>query len=173
MPNEVYSVLQSLSALKRRDDLSDAEKACIWKQRFFEAQASCEQYVTETFGPEGIRMWIERNAQITAQLLTAQESRPEHRLLHFVGRLSKQLWCYGSELRVDYQGDRFVLANTRCGILTYRRQAHKDGVVLTFKSPCDYCKGLNSLIACKYIPGVETDVQASENGCVWQLWSQS
>ncbi len=172
MADEVSEVLRSLASLKRRDDLSDEEKACIWKQRFFEAQASCEQFVTATFGPEGIQKWIEQNALITAQLLTAQEPRPEHRLLHFVERLSKQLWCYGSDLRVDLQENRFVLINTRCGILTYRRQAHKNGVVLTFKSPCGYCRCLNSGIARKYVPQVETHVQTLENGCIWQLWSQ-
>lgn len=172
MVEEVSGVLRSLAALKRRDNLSDIEKAAIWKQRFFEAQASCEQYVTETFGPEGIQSWVERNAQITATLLEAQEPRAAHRLLHFVSRLSKQLWCYESELQVDFQEGRFVLINTRCGILTYRRQAHKNGVVLTFKSPCEYCTGLNSCIASKYVPRVGTNVQKLEDGCIWQLWSQ-
>ena len=144
-----------------------SEKIELWRQRYFEAQAAAEEFVLGKHGQEGLNQWMSANAEITARLLEAQKPEGQSKTKHFMTRLLKQLKLYDSKISLkEIEGD-FKLVNTECGILRYRKAAAEKGVKLTFKSPCDYCEGLNTAIAEKYTAQRNVTCQRTEKGCLW------
>lgn len=164
MPIEHEILIRFVICMEVR--LEDSEKVGLWRQRYFEAQAAAEEFILGRHGQEGLNNWIDANSDITARLLRAQKPDWQSEIEHFMTRLLKQLQLYDSNIELTSLKDAFVLANTECGILRYRREAQQKGVTLTFKSPCDYCVSLNSSIAEKYtgrkVISIRTDV-----GCTW------
>jgi len=149
--------------------LEPAEKVDLWRQRYFEAQAAAEEFVLGKHGEEGLAGWIEANSVITAELLRSQRPDGVSATDHFMTRLQRQLLLYDSELSTEDQPSGTVLRNADCGILRYRKQAARAGVVLTFKSPCGYCQNLNTAIAARYVePDVTVSCELAGDGCTWR-----
>jgi hypothetical protein len=44
--------------------MTEHEESALWRQRFFEAQAGMEQYLTETYGGQEIARWLPVKAEI-------------------------------------------------------------------------------------------------------------
>ncbi|MER7167649.1 hypothetical protein ABT336_16470 [Micromonospora sp. NPDC000207] len=152
--------------------IDPAEKVDLWRQRFFEAQAAAEEFILGEHGEDGLASWIQANSRITAELLAAQRPAGLSATDHFMTRLQRQLLLYDSAVTSEPRPSGTVLRNADCGILRYRRRAARDGVVLTFSSPCQYCQDLNTAIAGRY---VESDVTVSceqaGDGCTWRAES--
>jgi hypothetical protein len=154
------------------EPLNDEQKAMLWQQRFFEAQAACEEYIMKKSNDTGIQNWIIENAKITAKLLNAQEPLKKNKTTHFLERIHKQLKCYDSNLEIIKHSEfNYEINNLECGILKYRLQAEKNGVRLTFKSPCSYCKKLNTTIALNYIGDTNISISENASGCKWFIQS--
>lgn len=152
--------------------LDPAEKVDLWRQRFFEAQAAAEEFVLGEHGEEGLAAWIEANSRITAQLLRAQRPAEVSAIDHFMTRLQRQLLLYDSAVISEAHPSGTVLRNVDCGILRYRKQAARAGVVLTFSSPCPYCQQLNTAIAARYVgPDVTVSCEQAGDGCTWRAES--
>jgi hypothetical protein len=152
--------------------LDPAEKVDLWRQRFFEAQAAAEEFILGTHGEEGLASWIQANSRITADLLQAQRPAGVTPTEHFMTRLQRQLLLYDSAVTTEPQPSGTVLRNADCGILRYRKQAARDGVVLTFSSPCLYCQELNTSIATRYVEqGVTVSCEQAGDGCTWRAES--
>lgn len=151
--------------------LTDPEKVRIWQQRFFEAQASAEEYLMEIGGMQAIDGWIEANSSITAKRFALIEPAQENRAAYAVARFVNQLRCYDSDisLRYDEATNSYVATNRDCGILHYRREAALARVRLTFESPCEYCTRLNSKIIQKYVENSAIEVDYKEGGCEWRI----
>lgn len=151
------------------DPLTADEKVDLWRQRFFEAQAAAEEFILAEHGEEGLTAWIQANSRITAKLLQAQRPAGVSATDHFMTRLQRQLLLYDSAVTREHQPSGTVLRNADCGILRYRKQAARAGVVLTFSSPCPYCQELNTAIAARYVePGVTVSCEQVGNGCTWR-----
>ena len=151
-------------------ELNDQEKAVLWQQRFFEAQAACEEYIMKMNGFSGTEKSVEENSKITAKLLTAQEPDEKKKILHYINRIKKQLKCYNSVLTFSRQKTHeYEINNQECGIWKYRLEAQRKGVNLTFKSPCQYCKKLNTSIAQKYDKDIEVKIIENDKGCQWTV----
>ncbi|MCX5213321.1 hypothetical protein OG689_29340 [Kitasatospora sp. NBC_00240] len=149
--------------------LEPAEKVDLWRQRYFEAQAAAEEFVLGEHGEEGLAGWIDANSRITAELLRAQRPDGVSAADHFMTRLQRQLMLYDSAVSIEPQPSGSVLRNADCGILRYRKEAARDGVVLTFKSPCGYCQNLNTAIATRYVePDVTVSSDQAGDGCTWR-----
>lgn len=152
--------------------LDPAEKVDLWRQRFFEAQAAAEEFILSEYGEEGMTAWVQANSRITAQLLKAQRLAGVSATDHFMARLQRQLLLYDSAVTSEPQPSGTVLRNADCGILRYRKQAARAGVVLTFSSPCPYCQELNTAIAARYVePDITVSCDQSGNGCTWRAES--
>ncbi|MFF1871851.1 hypothetical protein [Streptomyces sp. CB03911] len=152
--------------------LDPAEKVDLWRQRYFEAQAAAEEFVLGQHGEEGLAGWIDANSRITAELLRAQRPDGVSATDHFMTRLQRQLWLYDSVVSTEPQPSGTVLRNDDCGILRYRKKAARDGVVLTFSSPCGYCQDLNTAIATRYVePDVKVSCEQAGDGCTWRAES--
>lgn len=151
--------------------LSEVEKVRIWQQRFFEAQASFEEYLMERGGMPVIHEWIEANSAITARRFALLEPDERRRAAYAVTRFFDQLRCYDSDIRREYDADanRHTVENRDCGILRYRREAARARVRLTFESPCDYCTRLNSRIMQKCADGASIEVDYRQGGCRWRI----
>lgn len=151
--------------------LTDAEKVTLWQQRFFEQQASCEEYLMAQDGWRAIDGWIEANSSITARRFSLREPAKEKRADYAVTRLVNQLRCYDSDIgsQHDTETDSYKITNRDCGILRYRKIAALGRVQLTFASPCDYCTKLNSKIIHKYVEGSSVEVERRESGCEWKV----
>jgi hypothetical protein len=151
--------------------LSDAEKVRIWQQRFFEAQASFEEYLMERGGMPVIQEWIEANSAITARRFALLEPDEQRRAVYAVTRFFNQLRCYDSDISREYDADanHHTVDNRDCGILRYRREAARARVRLTFESPCEYCTRLNSRIMQKCADGASIDVEYRQGGCRWLI----
>jgi hypothetical protein len=148
--------------------MSDALKVALWRQRYFEAQAAAEEFVLGRHGEPGLSTWIEHNSTIAAALIAASQESDADMTEVFFSRLYQQLELYDSEVHIERDG-AMALKNTRCGILTYRKQAAARGVKLTFESPCGYCMELNSSIARKLIGHPDPVVcQTDGEGCEWR-----
>ncbi len=148
--------------------LDPAEKADLWRQRYFEAQAAAEEFVLGEHGEEGLAGWIEANSRITADLLRAQRPDGISATDHFISRMQRQLSLYDSAVSIESQPSGTVLRNADCGILRYRKKAARAGVVLTFESPCGYCQKLNTAIADRYVePDVTVSCEQAGDGCTW------
>jgi hypothetical protein len=152
-------------------ELTDQEKVTLWQQRFFEAQASCEEYLMDQGGWEAIDRWIEANSSITARKFSLHEPAPEKRAAYSVARFVNQLRCYDSDIsyKKDEEKNSYTVTNRDCGILRYRKIAASGGVRLTFATPCDYCIKLNSKIIQKYVEGASVEVVRTNGGCRWQV----
>jgi hypothetical protein len=149
--------------------LDPAEKVDLWRQRFFEAQAAAEEFVLGEHGEVGIAAWIEANSRITAELLRAQRPAGTSATDHFMTRLQRQLLLYDAPVTREPEGSGTVLRNPECGILQYRKRAARNGVVLTFASPCRYCQALNIAIAARYVgPDVTVSCEQEGDGCTWR-----
>jgi hypothetical protein len=149
--------------------LDPAEKVDLWRQRYFEAQAAAEEFVLGKHGEEGLAGWIQENSRITADLLRAQRPDGVSATDHFITRLQRQLLLYDSEVSTEPEPSGTVLRNAECGILRYRKEAARDGVVLTFSSPCPYCQKLNTAIATRYVePDVTVSCELQDDGCTWR-----
>jgi hypothetical protein len=149
--------------------LEPAEKVDLWRQRYFEAQAAAEEFVLGEHGEEGLAGWIDANSRITAELLRAQRPDGVSATDHFMTRLQRQLLLYDSVVSTEPQPSGTVLRNADCGILRYRKEAARAGVVLTFSSPCTYCQELNTAIATRYVePDVTVSCEQSGDGCTWR-----
>ncbi|MFY1631910.1 hypothetical protein ACN27F_01295 [Solwaraspora sp. WMMB335] len=152
--------------------LDPAEKVDLWRQRFFEAQAAAEEFILGEHGEQGLAAWIQANARITAELLRAQRPAGVSATDHFMTRLQRQLLLYDSAVTMRPQPSGTVLRNADCGILRYRKRAERDGVVLTFSSPCPYCQHLNTAIAARYVePEVTVSCDQAGDGCTWRAES--
>jgi hypothetical protein len=151
--------------------LSEAEKVRIWQQRFFEAQASFEEYLMERGGMPVIHEWIEANSAITARRFALLEPDERRRAAYAVTRFFDQLRCYDSDIRREFDADanRHTVENRDCGILRYRREAARARVRLTFESPCEYCTRLNSRIMQKCADGASIEVDYRQGGCRWRI----
>lgn len=149
--------------------LIDAEKAELWKRRFFEAQASAEEFITEQYGDEGIDAWQMKNAAITARLLHAEMPDPGRKVAHFTTRLFNQLSIYDSRIIREAGESGTRIDNPECGILRYRGAAAQRGVKLTFKSPCDYCQKLNIAIYEAYTGAKNIECATKSDGCTWSI----
>lgn len=148
--------------------MKDSEKIALWRQRYFEAQASAEEFVLATHGQEGLDRWIDENARITGRLLEAQQPDRQVRTQHFMQRMLKQLMLYDSRLTLEEADGEIQLRNFECGILRYRIEAANKGVQLTFKSPCGYCQQLNKAIAREYTGRPDSvTCRTTEAGCSW------
>jgi hypothetical protein len=143
--------------------------AALWKRRFFEAQASAEEFITTRYGLNGITEWINTNAAITARLLRSEKPRCLNKARHFALRLYRQLKLYDSDIAISRTSDGYKLTNSQCGILRYRQEASTQGVRLTFESPCDYCRTLNSRIYANYAEDNAISCELKPGGCVWTL----
>jgi hypothetical protein len=149
--------------------LDPEEKVDLWRQRYFEAQAAAEEFVLGEHGQEGLTGWIAANSRITAELLRAQRPDGVSATDHFMTRLQRQLLLYDSEVSTEPEPSGTVLRNVDCGILRYRKKAARDGVVLTFSSPCAYCQELNTAIASRYVePDVTVSCVQAGDGCTWR-----
>lgn len=149
--------------------LDPAEQVDLWRQRFFEAQAAAEEFILAEHGAAGMAAWIQANARITAELLRTQRPAGMSATAHFMTRLRRQLLLYDSAVTSEDQPSTTVLRNADCGILRYRKQAARDGVVLTFASPCPYCQELNTAIAARYVgPDVTVSCKQAGDGCTWR-----
>ena len=159
-----------LKAPKNPTILSDRDKANLWKQRFFEAQAAAEEHLMNLGGWPAIESWIEANSSITAKLLESREPTPKNRPAHFVSRLIDQLKCYDSQINSSHnlQSTLFTITNSDCGILRYRKVAAAAKVKLSFDSPCEYCTKLNCKILEKY-SGATAQIEFREGGCQWKV----
>jgi hypothetical protein len=152
--------------------LEPAEKVDLWRQRYFEAQAAAEEFVLGEHGEEGLTGWIAANSRITAELLRAQRPDGVSATDHFMTRMQRQLLLYDSAVSIESQPSGTVLRNADCGILRYRKEAARAGVVLTFKSPCGYCQELNTTIATRYVePDVAVSCEQAGDGCTWRAES--
>lgn len=151
--------------------LTDPEKVRLWQQRFFEAQASAEEYLMQIGGMEAIDGWIEANSSITARRFALVEPAQANRAAYAVARLVNQLRCYDSDihLRHDDATRSYEMTNRDCGILRYRQEAARARVRLTFESPCEYCTRLNGKIIRKYVEGSTVDVDLAQGGCAWRI----
>ncbi|WP_394537155.1 hypothetical protein PRJ39_13365 [Lysobacter enzymogenes] len=151
--------------------LTDPEKVRIWQQRFFEAQASFEEYLMARGGMPAIHDWIEANSAITARRFALVEPARERRADYTVARFVNQLRCYDSDIsrRFDAASNSFEITNRDCGILRYRQEAARAQVRLTFESPCEYCTRLNSRIMQKYADSSSIEVDYAERGCQWRV----
>jgi hypothetical protein len=151
--------------------LTDPEKVRIWQQRFFEAQASFEEYLMERGGMPVIHEWIEANSTITARRFALLEPDRERRAAYAVARFFNQLRCYDSDISRDYdpESNCHRVDNRDCGILRYRREAALARVRLTFESPCEYCTRLNSRIMQKCADGALVEVDYKQGGCEWRI----
>lgn len=154
------------------EPLNYEQKAILWQQRFFEAQAACEEYIMKKSNDAGIQNWITENAKITAKLLNAQEPIQKNKITHFLQRIRNQLKCYDSNTEIIKHSEfNYEINNLECGILKYRLQAEKNGVRLTFNSPCSYCKKLNTTIALNYIGDINISISENTAGCKWVIRS--
>jgi hypothetical protein len=149
--------------------MDEKQQADLWKRRFFEAQASAEEFIVEHYGQNGIDKWIDGNSAIAARLLHSEEPEPGRRVQHFGRRLFNQLKLYQSDLTVRDSDSGFELVNTTCGILKYREAARARGVKLTFETPCHYCVTLNSKIYTKYTGSDSVSCELKHGGCVWRV----
>lgn len=151
--------------------LTDPEKVRIWQQRFFEAQASFEEYLMERGGMPVIHEWIEANSAITARRFALLEPDRARRAAYAVTRFFNQLRCYDSDISRDYdpESNCHRVDNRDCGILRYRREAALARVRLTFESPCEYCTRLNSRIMQKCADGASIEVDYRQGGCQWRI----
>ncbi len=151
--------------------LSEVEKVRIWQQRFFEAQASFEEYLMERGGMPVIHEWIEANSAITARRFALLEPDERRRAAYAVTRFFDQLRCYDSDISREFDADanRHTVENRDCGILRYRREAARARVRLTFESPCEYCTRLNSRIMQKCADGASIEVDYRQGGCRWRI----
>ncbi|MEU8170319.1 hypothetical protein AB0B97_27845 [Micromonospora sp. NPDC049004] len=150
-----------------------AEKVDLWRQRFFEAQAAAEEFILGEHGEEGLAAWIRANSRITAKLLREQRPAGVSATDHFMTRLQRQLLLYDSAVTREPEPSGTVLRNADCGILRYRRQAARAGVVLTFSSPCSYCQELHTAIAARYVePDVTVSCDQAGDGCTWRAESR-
>jgi hypothetical protein len=153
--------------------LDPAVKVDLWRQRFFEAQAAAEEFILGVHGDEGVSAWIQANSRITADLLQSQRPAEVSPTEHFMSRLQRQLLLYDSAVTTEPQPSGTVLRNADCGILRYRKQAARAGVVLTFASPCPYCQELNTAIATRYVePDVTVSCEQAGDGCTWRAESR-
>jgi hypothetical protein len=149
--------------------LDPVEKVDLWRQRYFEAQAAAEEFVLGEHGEEGLSGWIQANSRITAALLQAQRPDGVSATDHFMTRLQRQLQLYDSAVSTEPEPSATVLRNAECGILRYRKEAARAGVVLTFSSPCPYCQELNTAIATRYVePEVTVSCEQAGDGCTWR-----
>ena len=151
--------------------LTDPEKVRLWQQRFFEAQASAEEYLMELGGMPAIDGWIEANSSITAKRFALIEPAKENRAAYAVARFVNQLRCYDSDItqRYDEATNSYAISNRDCGILHYRREAALARVRLTFESPCEYCTRLNSKIMQKYVETSAVEVDYGDAGWEWRV----
>lgn len=151
--------------------LTDPEKVRLWQQRFFEAQASFEEYLMEHGGMPAIYGWIEANSSITATRFALLEPTQENRAAYAVTRFVNQLRCYDSDISLHYdeETNSYKITNRDCGILHYRRAAALARVRLTFASPCEYCTKLNSKIMQKYVENSSVEVDYKDGGCQWRV----
>ncbi len=159
----------------RNVSLSETEKVHIWQQRFFEAQASFEEYLMEHGGMPAIYDWIEANSSITSKRFSLLVPASEDRAAYAVTRFVNQLRCYDSDIicRYDEATNSYEVTNRDCGILHYRREAALARVRLTFESPCEYCTKLNSKIMQKYVENTSVEVDYKVGGCQWRVVVQS
>ncbi len=155
----------------QRESLTDPEKVRLWQQRFFEAQASAEEYLMELGGMPAIYGWIEANSSITAKRFALLEPAKESRAAYAVTRFVNQLRCYDSDISRHYDDETnaYTITNRDCGILRYRREAALARVQLTFESPCEYCTKLNSKIMQKYVENSAIEVDYKDGGCEWRV----
>lgn len=155
----------------QRESLTDPEKVRLWQQRFFEAQASAEEYLMELGGMPAIYGWIEANSSITAKRFALLEPAKENRAAYAVARFVNQLRCYDSDIsrHYDEETSAYTITNRDCGILRYRREAALARVRLTFESPCEYCTKLNSKIMQKYVENSAVEVDYRDGGCEWKV----
>jgi hypothetical protein len=155
----------------REGRLTQAEKVALWQQRFFEAQASFEEYLMEHGGWEAIEGWIEANSSITAKRFSLREPAQGNRAEYNVTRLVNQLRCYDSDISSEYdeEASSYTITNRDCGILRYRKVAAAGRVRLVFASPCDYCTKLNTKIIQKYVGDASVEVERREGGCEWKV----
>ena len=149
--------------------MNETEKTQLWKRRFFEAQAAAEEFVTSRYGQLGIDQWIDANSTIAARLLGVGTTPIPERWRDFSERLFNQLQLYESDISIVDEPTSRSLINKACGILSYRKAAEARGVKLTFKSPCDYCKALNTGIYEKYTENNTISVELKTDGCVWKI----
>lgn len=151
--------------------LTDPEKVRLWQQRFFEAQASAEEYLMALGGMPAIYDWIEANSTITAKRFSLIEPAQEKRASYAVTRFVNQLRCYDSDISRHYDeaSHSYRVTNRDCGILRYRREAALAQVRLTFETPCEYCTLLNSKIMQKYVENSSVQVDYQEIGCEWRI----
>lgn len=150
-------------------DDDHAGRSALWRKRYFEAQAAAEAFVLREHGFDGLERWITANATIAAPLLAAQRAVGTTRSRHFMSRLQNQLALYESDVSLQKHDDELVLRNTDCGILRYRKGAARQGVRLTFDTPCDYCQRLNIAIAQSYAAPASVTCQLAGEGCEWRV----
>ncbi len=149
--------------------MHDSQKVELWKRRFFEAQAAAEEFITTNYGDLGLQKWLRANAAITARLLANEVDDPRERVQHFAKRLHAQLAIYDSVMEKSDSMPGVRIENLVCGILRYRQAAETRGVRLTFKTPCDYCRRLNTAIYEKYTGRRDISCKTGDIGCTWNV----
>jgi len=147
--------------------LSPQQRAEIWKQMFFRAQAGMERYLVSRHGYGAIDEWVAHNAEVTAKRSDAWKTEGA---MPFARNLSVIMQCWDSAA-VELQkctAHEAAIEITGCGILEYRKKARQLGIELTFDDPCrEYCTRLLSEIARKQelVPAY----RLKAGGCQWKV----
>lgn len=143
-------------------------KADLWKGAFFYAQALMEKFVINQFGYEALEQWAKANAVVHG--LVERPRAPG--VLGPLERFRQQLELYGSSIELlEPSVDEAELIVRRCGIWDYRESARLRGVVITLKSPCEYCTAATSAnIEVKgFKPNFQLMAKDGVNGCRWSV----
>jgi hypothetical protein len=151
-------------------NLSETERAALWQQRFFEAQAAMEKYLVYKYGYEDLYDYIKFNSDIFSKLQNTNNGAED-----LVLRIAKQAECYQSDCHIDNQTKDFSsITIFHCGIWDYRKKAEEKGVELTLDSPCKYCTRLtSSLIESKgFSVRYELHEIGTHRGCRWEIFKR-
>ncbi|MEQ1975948.1 hypothetical protein [Xenorhabdus sp. SGI240] len=127
-----------------------------------------EKFVVSHFGHDDIELWANFNATIHMVVEIPRLPGP----LGPLERLRQQLELYQSEMKfLQIDQNKATLNIIRCGIWKYRELARSKGVVITLKSPCEYCTiATNANITAK---GYKADFELIDangvRGCSWTI----
>ncbi|MEU6309696.1 hypothetical protein [Streptomyces sp. NPDC047014] len=156
-----------MTDISNRPPLPAEAKAEMWKAMYFRAQAGMERYMVSHHGYGAIDEWIDFSAEATAK--QSDRYRTEG-AIPFTENLSRILGdCWGSDVTVrsaSAEGSEVDIDG--CGILSYRQDAAKLGIELTFDDPCrEYCTKLQSAIAAKQ--DLTASFRLKPGGCTWSF----
>ncbi|MEV4496160.1 hypothetical protein AB0J84_10690 [Micromonospora arborensis] len=143
-----------------------------WQRVFFRAQALMERFVVGRFGHDGLAGWTNAIAQVYRLVepdFGGGAADP-------IRRFARQAELYASEYAVTQaEPEQATIEISHCAIWDYRERARARGVVLTLKSPCEFCTLATSanLEAKGYRSTFELLNHPSGPGCRWQATKPS